>query len=287
MSDDWFQHQLTPYGDGNVEDGCHPEEAQALKDYLRQDTPASEAAWAITHPIVTSDDPGDDLPRLWGFLQDALVQLPTENIEPLLALLQAIENLPEPNFAGLDRRNRPGDRLWKGLGSFGHMWADHYMNGTWRDHVSTVGGAERVALREEHVRKAHVEARMVKGGIGGIPIDWGYETVVDVLEWTNLLLPTVLDFEVPAAAEWLVICGQRFRQGAEKGEDSYAFKPHITTRDEVAYRHVWGVESDQVMSWERMSLWEERLRGLQTEPGVVQEAATKALGAMRQGDAPS
>lgn len=71
-----------------------------------------------------------------------------------------------------------------------------------------------------------------------------------------------MDFEVPAAAEWLEVCGKRFRQGAVEGEKSYVFK-------------------EEGMNLERWSAWEARIRELQTQPGVVQRGATKALIAMR------
>jgi hypothetical protein len=278
MSDDWFAFRLAP--DGDVEDGCHPEEAQAIKDYLRRRTTAVEAARAITHPIVTTDTPREDLARLWGFLQDAFVQLPAEYIEPLMALIHAIECLPEPDFSAVEERNRPYDKLWSGLGSFGHLWADIYQSGCWKSNAEVTKGLERDELRDKHVRMAEIEARMVTARLGRIPIDWGYETVVNALESSNALL----DFEVPAAAQWIVICGERFRQGAEKGEKSWALKPRIPKPSDVASRDSRRAPLDQVMSLERWSLWEERLRELQAEPGAVGDAATMALGAMREGN---
>jgi hypothetical protein len=276
MSDDWFASRLAP--DGDVEDGCHPEEAHAMKDYLRQRTTTVEAARAITRPIVTTDTPKKDLPRLWGFLEDALVQLPTEYIEPLMALIQAIESLPEPDFSAVEERHRPYDKLWSGLGGFGHMWSDTYQSGNWKNNAEMAKGPQRDEMRDKHVRMAEIEARMVTARLGGIPIDWGYETVVNALESSNALL----DFEVSAAAQWIVICGKRFRQGAEKGEKSWALKPRSTKSSDAPLQDPRRVPLDQVMSLERWSLWEERLRELQAEPGAVGDAATKALRAMRE-----
>ena len=76
MSDAWFESQLLP--DGTNEDGCHPQEAAALKDYLRSETmTAKEAARAITLPIEGEEDPEENLSiyRLWGFLTNALKDL--------------------------------------------------------------------------------------------------------------------------------------------------------------------------------------------------------------------
>jgi hypothetical protein len=118
-------------------------------------------------------------------------------------------------------------------------------------------------------------------GIGRIPIDWGYDVVADALESSNALL----DFEVPAAAKWLVICGQLFRQGAENSEKSWALEPHITNSSLVPSRNLWKASSGQieVMSLDRWSCWEGRLRELQEGmQGVVQDAATTALDVMRK-----
>jgi hypothetical protein len=95
-------------------------------------------------------------------------------------------------------------------------------------------------------------------GLAGIPIDWGYEVIDDALGRDALL-----DFEVPAAAEWFAICGQRFRQGAEEGEKTYTLK-------------------HEGMSLKQWSLWEARLRELQAQSGVVQQAAMKALNAIHE-----
>ncbi|KAG8169872.1 hypothetical protein KVR01_000617 [Diaporthe batatas] len=274
MSDDWFSFKLAP--DGDVEDGCHPEEAQAMKEYLRQNTTAAEAARAITHPIVTADNPRHDLARLWAFLMDSLVELPAEHTGSLLELLKAIENLPEPDFTPIDESKRPSEKLWKGLPGFGHLWSDSYQSGSWRNEAAAATGPARDALRDAHVRKAEVEARLVTAGLAGIPIDWGYQVVADALESSNALL----DFEVPAATTWLVICGERFRQAAENGEESWAFKPHATKSSMIPSRDLWKESSHQAMSLRRWSAWEGRLRELQKRQEVVQEAVITALGAM-------
>lgn len=274
MSDDWFSSKLAP--DGAVEDGCHPQEAQALKDYLHQKTTAAEAAQAITHPLVTADNPREDLARLWAFLMDSLIELPAEHIESLIELLKAVEDLSEPDFEAIDQSKRPSEKLWRGLPGFGHLWADSYQSGSWRKAAAATSDAERDALRDAHVRKAEVEARLATAGVGGIPIDWGYEVVADALESSNALL----DFEIPAAARWLVVGGPRFRQGAEDGEESWALKPHVTASPTTPSRDLWKSSWGQAMNLDRWSSWEDRLRVLQGEKGVIKDAATTALDAM-------
>lgn len=276
MSDNWYSYKLAPGGD--VEDGCHPEEAQAMKFYLRQRMTATEAARAITNPIVTAENPREDLARLWGFLMDSFLELPTDHTESLLELVKAIENLPEPDFTAVDKEKRPSQRLWRGLGGFGHLWADSYQSGCWKDTAAATNGSERDALRDTHARKAEVEARFVMAGLGDITIDWGYEVVADALESSDALL----DFEVPAATRWLVICGHRFRQGAENGEESWALKPRITKPSIAPSLGLWKGSSDQVMSLYRWSWWEGRLKELQGKDGVIHDAAATALDAMHK-----
>ncbi|KAF1962509.1 hypothetical protein CC80DRAFT_462668 [Byssothecium circinans] len=274
MSDAWFSEKLAP--DGDIEDGCHPEEAAALKDYVYHNTTATEAAHAITRPILLATNPGEDLARLWGFLEDALVELPSEYIEPLLELLKAIEHLPGVELPRSAKSDGPSEKLWKGLSGFGHMWSDSYMSGNWRDIARDAEGNERDALRAQHVRRAEVEARIVTAGLADIPIDWGYEVMSDALESVDALL----DFEVPAAAQWLHVCGARFREGAEKGEKSWGLKPRSRLPG-VSSPELRKAVAAQVMSLERWAFWEERLKSLQGESGVVQDAALKAWSAVR------
>ncbi|EDU50660.1 predicted protein [Pyrenophora tritici-repentis Pt-1C-BFP] len=201
MSDDWFSSKLIP------EQENHPEEK----------TTATEAAEAITRPVVNLDDPRGDICQLYGLLMDALLDL-RHQTEPLLALLQAIEDLPQPEFTAAQPSKQPQDKLWKGLSDFGHIWYDvYYRSGSWKSDAEKTSGSKRDALRDEHARTAEFEARLFMAGLAHIPIGWGYEAIEKALGKDALL-----DFEIPAVAEWLVVCGQRFLQGAKEDEKTYA-----------------------------------------------------------------
>lgn len=217
MSDAWFNEKLAP--DGDPEDGCHPTEAQALKDYLHQKTSAKEAAQAITRPIVESKDPGDNLYRHWGLLTDALVELPATHTLALIQLLDGIQNLPEPDMTARRTEQMPwGGFLWRGLPDFGHMWANIHKPDDWRDALAASDPATRADLRAEYIKKADIEARLTVADVGGFPLDWGYECMADALECRR----AVLDFEVPAAARWIASAGRRLYAGAVGGEESWA-----------------------------------------------------------------
>ncbi|KAI1487551.1 hypothetical protein F5X96DRAFT_140808 [Biscogniauxia mediterranea] len=267
MSDAWFANKLAP--DGAIEDGCHPAEAEALKQYLRGATTAAEAALAISRPIAhASRNPRDEVSRLWDLLIDALLELPADTTtEPLIALIQALENLPEPE----------SKLRWRGLPGFGHLYADIHQSGDWRAAALRAPDAgERSRLRAYHVRKAAVEARLAAAGLAGIPIDWGYETVADALESSSSA--AVLDFEVPAAAEWLRIAGARFREGAARGEASWAL---ARKRDLWAEGEGGGGE---VMTEQRYEFWRGRLEELRSQAEVTLRAAEAALRAMGEGE---
>ncbi|KAL9115473.1 MAG: hypothetical protein Q9227_000794 [Pyrenula ochraceoflavens] len=262
MSDAWFAHKLAP--DGDIEDGVHPNEAQALKQLLRNQISLQAAAVAITKPIETSSNPNLDLARLWGFMADALIELPAENVGLLLALLQAIENLPQPDFSKVEKANLPAHgALWRGLPGFGHHFADAYQSDEWRKTKNIINIDD---VRAFQVRRANVEARLAVGAIGRIPIDWGYECVADALERTTDN-PVVLDIEVSAAAEWLFIAGERFRVGAAQAEESWALARHRT---------LWN--KGNTMTLERLTFWKRRLEELKNASGNDEvERALKSL----------
>ncbi|KAI1077653.1 hypothetical protein F5B20DRAFT_550893 [Whalleya microplaca] len=266
MSNAWFSAKLAP--DGDTKDGVHPEEAQAMKNYLRIRTTANEAAHAITRPTERANNPNEDLARLWAFLGDALMEIPEIRTECLVALLQAIEDLPKPNMSHVEKQNLPAHgELWRGLPGFGHHWADMYRASDWRTSVAKAKSpSERGSLFALHSRKANVEARLAVAGLGGMTIDWGYECVADALE-QEIADVAVLKFEISGAAEWLIIACDRFKEGAAKSEESWG----LERRNDL-----W--KSGKTMTPGRWSFWEGRLRTLiDRTRGNVRDRARKAL----------
>lgn len=257
MSDAWFSHRLAP--DGDIEDGCHPDEAQALKDYFAEKTTVIQAAHAITKPIVLSSNPNNDLPQLWALLMDALIELPSQYTQPLIQLIQAIEELPKPDISNVEKDKLPvHGRLWRSLPGFGHQWADEGASYNWRlrlDQMEDISEIERNQLLERHVKRAKIEARLAVAGLADIPLDWGYECVADALERSEALL----DFEVPAACQWLTVARDRFRADAGLGATSWALEKK---------RDLWKSQTDGKMTSERWQFWVNRLEALSNSNGV-------------------
>ena len=276
MSDTWFKEQIAP--DGVAEDGCHPDEAQALRSYLNDRVTTQEAAHAITQPILSSANSAENLHRLWNLLQDALLELPATHHSHLINLLQAIQNLSDPNLTSkAPETTPPKDRFtWKGLPGFGHLWADVYKQDNWRHDLSTTLSAsptlddklkKRQELRDAHIRRANIEARLAVANIGSIPLDWGYDAIADALE----LDTAVLDFEIPAARKWIEVAGKELYQGAKEGRESWA----------LGRKRDMGRE-DKRMSLTRWEFWEGRMRECQEGGEVIRDTGKGTGDAMRK-----
>lgn len=261
MSDEWFKCKIAPAD--APEDGCRPDEAKALQNYYHKQVSAEEAAQALTRPVESLENSYDNLYRLWGLLIDALMELPEREISNLVQLLDAIQRLPKPNLTEKQTGSAPSEgSLWRGLPRFGHMWADEHKQDHWRDTLSIKDPAKRAEQRAKHIRKARVEARLTVANIGGIPLDWGYDCIADALERRN----AVLDFEIPAAAEWIAVAGNRLYAGAVDGRESWALERRRDFQTE-----------DAKMSTERWSFWMKRMKEL-CEQSKIEEDAARAAG---------
>ena len=72
----WFDSKMAYTADDMYAgDGCHPDEAQALSDYLHEKINEEEAAKKITAAIVNETNPSQETYRLWALLSEALVEL--------------------------------------------------------------------------------------------------------------------------------------------------------------------------------------------------------------------
>lgn len=95
-------------------DGCHPDEAKVLGDYLKVDWNAQQAAEQFTRPVLQEQDTFATLYRPWGLLSTALIELPADR-QKLVELLLAIQSM-----LSLERLD------WPQIPGWAAMWSDLY-----------------------------------------------------------------------------------------------------------------------------------------------------------------
>lgn len=268
MSEDWFDFQVAP--DGVDEDGCRPEEAQALKDYLRGKTTTQEAAVAITRPTEATDTPTEEIGSLWGIFENGLLELAESEVARLLQLLDAIQNLPYDE--GTAELKHPD--IWAGLEGFGHLWLDASDKRSWRGQLHEAeasGDRDRDMLQARRVKREGMEARLSVAKIGFDGLSEGYDCLAEALEDSA----AILDFEIPIVAAWLAVAARQMYEEAVKGRPTWAFN---LDRD----RKYEGEE--EKMSLGRWQLWQERLERLaadRDQPAIVSDAAKAAVRDMK------
>ena len=266
MSEVWFTLQLLP--DGGPEDGCHPQEAAALREYLHSTTiTADAAAQSITLPVTSEPHTArkgqcsDNLPRLWGLIINALNDL-ADHRRKIIQLLQAIQNLPASNPNEGDNEIR-----WADLPNFGHLWADLAVDSSWRSDISKWRPWQRQGVRRDFIQHATIEAQLVVANLSGMSISRGLGCICDALERSD----AVPDFEVPAAREWLQFAGDRI--SAESDAEAEG-----VLRERDLWKYVEGQGRKQ-----RWQFWKQRLNSMAESKELaleIREAAKKAVEAM-------
>jgi hypothetical protein len=265
FDDKWFDEKVAP--DDEQDEGCHPDEVKALKDYYYKKTTAKEAARAIIQPVENSKEPIEDLPRLWGLLIDALLEMPRTEIPAVLQLLDAIQQCPEPDLTRWPTKPWGDNLVWRQLYHFGHDWSDFVRRSDSCRVSPDCDPVDRADKQALHIRGAEIAARLIMSDVGGLPLDWGYDCCADALESSQALL----DFDVPAAAGWIVIAGERMRKAAAEGYESI----HLERSRDLGW-------NSKVMSLERWSFWEKRMREMMTsqDSPVTRDAAKAAVDRM-------
>jgi hypothetical protein len=254
--DAWFDQHTAPM-DGEEETGAHPHQTAALKAYLQCHTKPSETATAMTkpHDFEKKTDLRD---RVLGIIEDALIELPKSHTPALVVLLKELSQLPDVE---------DGDPVWKGLKSFGNSWSDAWKQSHWRQALAMRDPATRAMRREAHVHLAFVEASCAMAAPGPnaedglLPLSWGYECISEALECQD----AVWDFEVPAAAVWVEVAGERLREGAKKGEKSWALERE---------GRLWMAGP---MSMDRWNFWLRRLKEIEKIGKVISTTASEGV----------
>lgn len=253
----WFTHHTAPM-DNEPETGAHPHQTSALQTYLSgKSNPSTTASILCSSPQDLTEFPADLCSRVLALLSSALFELPRRYTPSLISLLLEIHNSPDPT--------------WNALPGFATSWSDTHKQCHWRAALATRDPSTRSQRRAAHIHRAFVEASCavafptLSAEEGVMPLSWGYECLSDALECQD----AVLDFEVPAAAVWVKVAGARLKEGAERGERSWALE-----RD----GRLW---SAGPMSLERWEFWMRRFEEIEDVGNGIINAASEGLRGMR------
>jgi hypothetical protein len=291
MSSAWYDEAIAP--DGNLGDGCRPEEAQALRLYLDNKIEVQKAARLITLPTESSQDPGADLPNLWGVLQDALIELPDSQPE-IVHLLQSMRELPTLDLGSLgkDRSGplkNPSSSLWHDLPSFANQWYDTnwwYYQNQWRDNPKLFESTTKV---DQIVNLARSEALLAQTDILGERVRYeGLSRLCDTLEDSK----AVLEVEIYAVREWLLNAHDSLYTMSQTPRIHYLLYSNFDIKKKIAQNEMHpGVRKKRDLwrgpggtSPQRWNFWKERLQDIQDHADLdesTKEAVREALGTMR------
>ena len=274
MSDAWFDWHLAP--DGDLEDGCHPQEAAALKEYINSTTITPDlTARTITLPVIAEPETAregqssDNLVRLWGLIIDGLMDLP-EHRSKIIQLLQAIQKLPTTIYQEPEAQKK--QIRWADLPGFAVLWSDLKVTDNWRRRIREWAPEQREGVRQDFIKQATIEAHLLIAGISGVSTSWGLDCVCDALERAD----AVPEFEVPATEEWLEIAGDRILEKSD-GEMTWCLRE----------RDLWKQNEGLKPRW---NSWKHRLQLMAESKEITLEtrnAAKKAVEAMEAVAKPS
>lgn len=291
MSQAWYDKAIAPNDD--PEDGCRPEEAQALRLHLEDEIDVAEAARLITKPTVSSEDPGADLQDLWALLQDALIELPNSQ-QKIVHLLSIIRSLPEFDLdshgkkrSGLPRS--PSCSLWHDLPSFANDWYDSnwwcYQN-EWRAKPDLYSSHDKI-VRISNLARA--EALFAQTDILGQRVKYeGLSCLCDTLEDSN----AVIRIEIHAVKEWLVNARDLVHDMSQIPHEHRLLYSNNDIRNKIAKNEMHVDIKDKRDLWqgsggtslERWNFWKKRLQELRGDADLderTREAVREALDAIK------
>ncbi|KAH0035032.1 hypothetical protein KCU78_g2137, partial [Aureobasidium melanogenum] len=291
MSQAWYDNAIAP--DGNSEDGCRPEEAQALRLYLDDKIDVAKAARLITAPTEASQDPGADLPNTWGLLQDALIELP-DSQQKVVRLISNIRDLPDFDLdSGGKKRSGPlqslSSSLWYNLPSFANHWYDGnwwYYQNEWRKKPHLYTSQEKL---NQIANLSRAEALFAHTVILGERVKYeGLSRLCDTLEDSK----AAIKIEIHAVREWLLNARDllydmsrtprthnRLFSNSDIRDKIAKHEMHVSVKNE---RDLW--QGSGGSSLERWKFWKQRLKDLQDDDDQDEEtkkAVREALDAMR------
>jgi hypothetical protein len=191
-------------------DGCHPEEAQALSNYLHSSIIKEQAAERITRRLLDEPRPAEETYRVWALICEALVELSPKDRPRILELLSQIQALP-PKF-GIQWANLPG---------FASMWDTLYrlhLHGSdgWENEAESLDEGRVHELRKHFEAVGLVEAELLIRGFDAVTNEHRGFEVLDLVCSNR----AGLDIFLSKVLAWLEVAGQELRNKAQSEETS-------------------------------------------------------------------
>ncbi|USW54068.1 hypothetical protein Slin15195_G073870 [Septoria linicola] len=169
----WFEPKIAHTTQAlEAGDGCHPDEAKALSDYLNGTIDSPEAAREFTAPVLSDANPPQQLYRIWALLSESLVELTAEERHKTLDLMSAVQALPPSS--GVD---------WSDLTGFASMWDTLYrlhLHGPdgWEKDVDSFSEEKMRDFRKDYDAVGTAEAEMFVQGIDAVVHEnWGFKVL--------------------------------------------------------------------------------------------------------------
>ena len=259
----WFDSQTAPTPEAlSAGDGCHPDEAHALSDYLNSSITAAEAARRITAPILNEPNPAEELYRLWALLSDGMVEMTADDRQKIVDLLAHIESLPPA----------PGIE-WADLPGFGGMWDSLnrlHLHGpdSWERSIGSFEREETNELRRTFAAIGHAEAEMFLRGLA--PAGWGCEVL-------NLACSdrAGLDVFVSEIFAWLETAGEKLKEEMVRCEETVLGFTRPVPPGSVRREKNMAVDATLAEHWLG---WREALLRLNQEGGGLSDEGRRIAG---------
>lgn len=260
-SPEWFDSKTGATLDAvKAGDGCHPDEARALSDYLSGSISTDETATRITASLLQESNPQEELYRLWSLLCEAMVELSDNDRHKTLDLLSQIQSLPPASAIS-----------WAKLPGFGSMWDSLYRlhlhgNDSWEYEVGSFDEQKVYGFRRDYAAIGCAEAEMYLRGM--VPGNWGYQVL-------NLACSDRPGFDILVSEifAWLDTAGWKLKEemnGSEKTAQRYKRPIPNSTRHEQQ-----AVEATLAEHW---ASWKESLLRLSQEGSGQSEAGRRIAG---------
>lgn len=243
------------------EEPATPEETEALRQYLCESSSTDDAAKAIMNMSEAKIPLDDKVFRVATLLLDAATNFP-ERQTRILDLVDAIRALSDDDlyFTEEQQARYPDWQTWKEFEKFDFIFDDAYRSArAWRFTLDTNDDDPQVNSRRWTSLTALMAHMCMRHHDLSNPYLYGLDNIRSALEqesWSSSsgipISPLLaLDVEVPAAAQWILIAGDKIFECIDNEQ--------FTTRLENS--DLWQREIS-LSSKERWNLWRRRLHSI-------------------------